>query len=226
MKNKRWIIAVIAPLISLLIASIPRLYTVEAVDVSNISDYPALLNDYNVLCEERSSYNVQTENTIQVVTVRNLWGSWERCVLPCYAVCTPDVSKAGSTDFCAEMFVLAPWNQENLFTKICNLRVVEFTMRLEPGENTFVNKMAEFTYPAKMPAAYLVESEFFSSDESIVCSGQPTISVKYRVATNSSIEETSQPVTTNFSYEYNLSMWGKRLFVGDRCVASEHLVNN
>ena len=75
MKRKTWYLALLVLLMLLLLSSIPRIDEIQSVDISKISDYPILQDSYAELCEQYSLYEIITEDTIRIVTVRNIWGS-------------------------------------------------------------------------------------------------------------------------------------------------------
>ena len=225
MKNKIWILAVSALLISLLIASIPRLHAVESVDVSQIADYPALEEAYNALCEEYSLYDIITEDTIQILTVRNLWNTWQRYVLPCYSAHVPTVPTAGSVDSHAGLYVLAPWSEENLFNDIYRLKVRDFSLYMKPGENVFAYERAKLTHANMYPVRYIVGSNLIDFDEAIICDKLPTVFVDYSMATNNSAVERNQSEITVFQWEYSLRFMGEKIRTGQYVLEIEHIVN-
>lgn len=132
-KRKRWLYALIVLIVLILLASIPRVYAIESVDTSQISDYPVLEESYNALCAEYSLYEIVPANNIQIVTVRNLWSTWQRYILPCFAAKTTDIPRAGNADFTAFMHILSPWDQESLFIRFCPLKLNTFGVSMTPG---------------------------------------------------------------------------------------------
>ena len=225
MKNKRWVLAVIALLLSLLIASIPRLHTIESVDASKIPDYPALQEAYHGLCEEYSLYDLQTDDMIQIVTIRNLWGSWERYILPCYSAHLPTIPKAGSTSGHAGLFILAPWSEENLFTNLFRLKVRDFWLYMDTPQNLFVYEYAEVTDANLYPVRRVLHSKLITLEDAIICNRQPTVLAEYSLATNHSAGKKDEPVLTKFTWKYTLRFMGHKLSAGSYTLNVEHILN-
>lgn len=134
MKRKYWLIALVI-LGILLLASIPRVTEIRTADSEELRSYPILFKAYRDLCDEYSLYEILTEDTICIVTVRNLWGSWQRYILPCYSAHVPTVPAAGSVDSHTALYVLAPWSEESFFTNFLRLKVRDFSLYLDPDEN-------------------------------------------------------------------------------------------
>lgn len=223
--KKKMIFSFVVICLLLFTASIPKLSSVQKIPVQQMEQYPEILQSYHQLCDERKDYSIQTEEYLLVASVKNLWGSWDRYILPCYAVKLPDVPANDSVSAVAEMNILSEWPEENFFTDLCRLKVRNFSMRVEPGENTVLYEQAEFTDPGMSPVMYLVHAGLFSIDYAITCDALPTTYVNYKLSTNLSTQKTSQPVTTTIYYGYSLHMLGKRFFDGDNAFAVAHLVN-
>ena len=225
MKQKTWYLALLVLLMLLLLSSIPRIDQIQSVDISKISDYPILQDSYAELCEQYSLYEITTEDTIRIVTIKNIWGRWERYILPCYSVYLPSIPTAGSVDSHAALYVLAPWSHENIFTDLFRLKVRDFSLYLEPGENLFVNEHAELTHANMYPVRHIVPARFISFSEAVICDKLPTVFVDYSVATNSSAMKHNQSVSTVFTWEYSLRFMGKQLRAGTFILEKEHFVN-
>lgn len=224
--KRKVILSVVIVLLLFIVLSIPRFGDMQMVPVEKIEQYPQLRQAYSKLCSERDLYTIETEENFYIVTIKNLWGSWQRYILPCYAIKVPDIPTAGSVGITAEMHILSEWSEENFFTDFCRLKMRNYSIRVEPGENTALYPLAEFTHPGLSPVKYLVNAELFSADEAIFCNALPTIYVRYKLSTNLSTQENAQQVTTTFYYQYSLRMLGKRFFDGSYVFAAEHLVNN
>ena len=225
MNKKRWIISTIALLISLLSTCIPHMHTIESVDVSHMSDYPVLHDVYQKLSEEHTPCKITTEDMIQIVTVRNLWGSWDRYVLPCYLLDVPDVPGDQMVDCCVSVCVLSPWSEQNMLTDLCRLKMLDFAQRIEPGENTYLYEDAEFTWPQLAPARYRVHAQSFSSDRAFICDSLPTAYTEFSLATNNRQLESCQRVTTTVYLDYKLKMLGSTILVRNVHLPCEHMVN-
>lgn len=223
--KKKMIFSFVVVCLLLFTASFPKLAGVQKIPVQHLAEYPELLQSYHQLCDERDDYAIQTEEYLLVATVKNLWGSWDRYILPCYAVMLPDVPTGSSVSAIAEMHILSEWSEENFFTDLCRLKVRNFSMRVEPGDNTVLYEQAEFTDPGMSPVMYLVHAGLFSIDYAITCDALPTTYVNYKLSTNLRTQEASQPVTTTIYYGYSLRMLGKRFFDGDYTFAVAHSVN-
>lgn len=220
MKQKRWIIAAVVLLLLILLASIPRLHAVERVDVSQISDYPVLLDAYNALCEEHSLYDIKTDNTIQILTVRNLWGSWQRYILPCFAADISDVPTAGNADFTAYSCVLAPWEQENLFTRFYPL-TFGLNVILEPGENVFVSSLVE-----TVPDNGILHDGTLVFSKGINVNEQPETFVYYTTGTASSAQQRDQETSSVIRWEYFLKIYRNHFGFGTMEIEKQHIVND
>ena len=225
MMKKRWYLALAFLIVLLLFASIPRIDEIKTVDTEQMHDYPILWEAYTDLCEEYSLYEIVTEDTIQIVTVKNLWGSWQRYVLPCYSAHVPTVPTAGSVSSHAGLYVLAPWSEENVFTDLYRLKVRDFSLRMEPGENLFVSEQAELTHANMYPVRYIVYARLISFKDAIICEKLPTVFVDYSVATNNSALEREQPATTVLQWEYSLRFMGKKLRTGMFVLEKNHVLN-
>ncbi len=219
MKPKRRIIAVIVLLFLLLFASIPHLHTVESVDVSQLAHYPALQDAYNALCEDHSLYDIKTENVIQIATVRNLWGSWERYVLPCFAADTPTIPTAGTCQMTAFMHVLSVWEKENIFTKMCPLKLT-MNVAMTPGENTFVYEKVD-----AIPVEALLHDDLVALDEKVNCDKDPSIFVYYYTATAASAETRDQTVEAELQWKYFLELCGQRILFNVCSIKQAYIVN-
>lgn len=225
MKRKHWLILLPVVVVLLLLASIPRISEIHTVDSDDIRDYPILYKAYADLCDEYSLYEVIAEDTIHIVTVKNLWGSWQRHILPCYSAHVPTVPTAGSVDAHAGLYVLAPWSEENLFTGMYRLKVRDFSLYMEPGENLFVYERAELTHANMYPVRYIVGSSLIDFDEAIICDKLPTVFVDYSMATNNSAMERNQSATTVFRWEYSLRFMGEKIRTGAFVLERNHFLN-
>lgn len=227
MKKKYWWIPLLVLILLLLLASIPRLHGMESVEASQMDAYPVLKSAYEDICSQYPSHEIFAEDTIHVVTVKNLWGSWQRYILPCYTARFPDVPTAGSVRCAANLLVLAPWSEENIFTDMFRLKVRDFSFYTEPGENLFFSSpYAELTHPNLAPARYLVEPEMIQSSEAIICSDLPTVAVEYSLATLDSRNNRQQPVTTTLTWDYTIRFMGKMIRTGSYVLLMDHIANS
>lgn len=219
MKRKRWFIALFALAFLLLIASIPRLYQIEIADASDIADYPALEEAYIKLCSDYSLSEIVTEETIHVVTVKNLWGSWDRYILPCFVADTRAVPTAGNGSFSADMHVLSPWSEENLFTRMCPIKLTSNVL-LTPGENTFVSEHFD-----AYPQGAVMDSNGIVIFEKVNCDKEPSTFVYYTLATKASAQERDQETEATFQWNYFLQMCGKQILFGAFSIDQPYIVN-
>ena len=107
-KHLLLVLHIVLAFLTLTLLSIPRVHTIETVDTARISDYSVLESAVEELCTVHSLYEIVPEKNFKIVTFRNLWGSWQRYILPCFAADIPDVPTAGNADFVAYSCVLAP----------------------------------------------------------------------------------------------------------------------
>ena len=225
MKRKYRTLAILALFISLLSISKPHMHTIEDVSVSEMSNYPALQKAYDELCAEYSLYDIQPDDTMQIVTIKNLWGSWERYILPCYSANVPTIPKAGSTSGYACLFILAPWSEENLFTNLYRLKVRDLWLYMDSPENLFVYEHAKVTTANIYPVRHLTYSKSVTWDEAIICDRQPTVMAEYSLATNNSAAVKNEPVLTKFTWEYTLRFMGHNIRTCHYILNAEHLLN-
>lgn len=221
MKHKYllYVMSAVLLLLTVLLLSIPRVDAVWSVPVQMMGEYPALQEAYDHLSEERGLWEIVTEDTIRIVTVKNLWGSWDRYILPCYAAKTPAVPTAGNATFNMFMHVLSPWSEENLFTRLCPAKLT-LNVSMIPGENTFVSERVEAT---PVPAATL--DDHVVLDGSINCDREPSVFVYYTVATHSSALERDKTVIGTFEWTYFLKLCGKEIFFNEFTINQEYTVN-
>ena len=219
MNRKRWLLALFALILLLLIASIPRLYKIETVDASWMAKYPALQEAFEKLSEENSLYEIQTGETIQIVTVKNLWGSWERYILPCFAADARSVPTAGNGSFTAFMHVLAPWSEENFFTRICAIKLTSNVL-LTPGENTFVSGHFD-----AHPQGAIMDAEGTVIFEKINCDKEPSTFVYYTLATAASAKDRGQETQATFQWKYFLELCGKQILFDTFSIDPIYIVN-
>lgn len=221
MKRKRFvmILTVALALLSLTLISLPRVHTIEAVDSTQISNYPVLERAYNELCAEHSLYEIVPEKDIHIVTVRNLWGSWERYILPCFAAQIPDVPTAGNADFMAYSCVLAPWEQDNLFTRLCPL-TFGLNVVLEPGENVFVSSFVK-----TIPDNGILHDGTVIFSEGINVNEQAETYVYYTTATAASAQRRDQETCSAIRWEYFLKINRSLFGFGSMQIEKVHIVN-
>ena len=226
MKRTRWWIPILVLFVLLLLASIPRIYGTESVVVDQMDAYPVLKSAYEGICNQYPLHEISTEDMIYVVTIKNLWGSWQRYILPCYAARFPDVPSAGSVRCSVNLLVLAPWSEENMFTNMFQLKMRDFSLHLEPGKNIFISSpYAELTHANLSPVRYLVEPKLIDSSEAVICNGLPTMSVEYSLATLDSNQERKQPVITTLTWDYSLRFMGKKIRTGSHDLYMDHFAN-
>lgn len=227
MKIKHWWIPILVLLFLLLLASVPRIYGTESVVIDQMDAYPVLKSAYEDICNQYPLHEISTEDTIYVVTIKNLWGSWQRYILPCYAARFPDIPTAGSARCSVNLLVLAPWSEENIFTNMFRLKMRDFSLHLEPGKNLFISSpYAELTHANLSPVKYLVQPKLIASSEAIICNQLPTVSVEYSLATLDSTKERKQPVTTTLTWDYSIRFMGKKIRTGSFDLFMDHFANS
>lgn len=225
MSGRKCMIIFAAVIILLILSLIPWVGEMESVPVSKLDEYPELENAYAEFCEECPSDHIVPHTVFYVVPVSNLWGRWERYILLCHSVDTPDVPAEGAVQFQANMHILSPWSEENIFTDLCRLKVRDYYLRMEPGEGVIVNGDVEFTHSQITPVSYLGETAYIFEDEALICDELLTTSMKAPVVSNLLSQEPVHTATTTFYFEYTLRMLGKRLCAVGYPVSSDHHVN-
>ena len=219
-KHLLLVLLVVLALFTLLLVLIPRIHTIETVDSAQISSYPALESAYNELCEKHSLYEIVPGKNIQIVTVRNLWGTWQRYILPCFAADIPDVPTAGNADFTAYCHVLAPWEQENLFTRLCPL-TFGLNVTLEPGENVFVSSFVE-----ALPDKGVLYDGTVIFSKGVNVNKQPETFVYYTTATASSAQQRDQKTSSSIRWEYYLKINRNHFGFDTTQIEIPHIVND
>ena len=207
-------------LLSLTLLSIPRVHSIETVDSARLTGYPALEWAYQDLCAEHSLYEIVPDSHFQIVTFRNAWCSWNRLILPCFAADIPDVPTAGNADVVAYACVLAPWEQEPLFTRLCPL-TFGLNVTLEPGENVFVSSFVE-----TIPDNGVLHDGTVIFSEGVNVNKQPEIFVYYTAATASSATQRDQLTSTSVRWEYFLKIRSNLFGFGEQRIEIPHLVND
>jgi len=226
MKRKRWWIPVLVLIVLLLLASIPRVYDTESVMVDQMDAYPVLRSAYDDIFIQYPLHEISTEDVFYVVTIKNLWGSWQRYILPCYTARFPDIPTAGSVRCSVNLLVLAPWSEENIFTNMFRLKMRDFSLYLEPGKNLYISSpYAELTHANLSPVRYLVEPKLINSSEAVICNGLPTVSVEYSLATLDSNRERKEPIITTLTWDYSLRFMGKKIRSGSYVLFMDHFAN-
>ena len=219
-KHLYLIVFIVLVMLTLTLLSIPCVHSVETVDVSQISHYKVLDWAYQDLCAEHSLYEVVPDKNIQIVTFRNLWCSWKRYILPCFAVDIPDVPTAGNADFVAYSCVLAPWAQENLFTLLCPL-TFGLNVILEPGENVFVSSFAE-----TIPNNGVLHDGTVIFSNGMNVNKQQEVFVHYTVGTAASAEQRDQKTSSTIRWEYFLKINRNYFGFGTMEIVKHHIVND
>ena len=225
MKPIHWWIPLVALILVLLVASVPHVDGMQTVDANLVDSYPVLKDAYADLCNEYPTEQITAHDQFYIVTIKNLWGSWQRYIMLCHLVDTPDVPAEGAVQFQAKMYILSPWSRENLFTDLCRLKVRDYYQSIELGTGVILSDFVKFTHSQLMPTAYLSEDTYLFEDEAIICDDVLTISTETSVISNLLSDAPAKTVTTKFYFEYILSMLGKRLCVVGYPVSSDHLVN-
>lgn len=222
MKRKRlyYVLLIFLALLTLMLLSIPRVHTIETVDTGKLPNYPVLEWAYQDLCAEHPLYEIVPENNIQIVTFRNLWCSWKRLVLPCFAADIPDVPTAGNADFVAYSCVLAPWEQENLFTQLCPL-TLGLNVILEPGENVFVSSRVK-----TIPDNGVLHDGSVIFSKGINVNAQPETFVYYTTGTAASAQQRDQETSSVIRWEYFLKINRNHFGFGTMEIVKPHIVND
>ena len=225
MKSKHWWASLFALILLLLVASVPRVGGMTTVDADELDTYPVLIDAYMDLCDEYPTEQIAAHDQFYIVTIKNLWGSWHRYIMLCHSIDTPDVPVEGAVQFRANMYILSPWSQKNLFTDLSRLKVRDYYQSIELGTGVILSDFVRFTHSQLMPAAYLSEDTYLFEDEALICDDALAISTETSVVSNLLSDAPAKSVTTTFYFEYILSMLGKRLCVVGYPVNSDHLVN-
>ena len=200
--------------------SIPRVDSIDQVPVADIGDYPALEKAYENICRRYGHLTIETDSMIQIVTIKNLWGSWDRYILPCFAANAPTVPRAGMQSFTAFMHILTVWEEENLFTRLSPLEVSINTNML-PGDYTGLSEDFRVIPEPAVKAGEWIAFEWLDCEKSTGCF------VYYWVGTSSSAAELDQEQTTTatFQWKYVMKIHWTRFGVGNYTIDKTYTVN-
>lgn len=205
------------------ILCIPRISALNSVPLESIGQYPALQERYEQFCADHSDYEIVTEDAIQVISLKCLWGSWERYVLPCYAVKTQDIPQQGSVPFTAKLNILSVWSEESDFSKYCPVKMWNFSISANPGDNMVLPETATL-YIHKFGYAML-DPKAIALDEVINCDERPIVTLECEAAANDRTLP-AQQTETSFTWSYTLRCWGKEFFTGSFTLPSIHRVGS
>lgn len=211
------LLVVMALLVAL---SIPRVDSIDQVPVADIGDYPALEKAYENICRRYGHLTIETDSMIQIVTIKNLWGSWDRYILPCFAANAPTVPRAGMQSFTAFMHILTVWEEENLFTRLSPLEVSINTNMLTGDYTALSEDFRVIPEPAVKSGNWIVF-------EWLDCEKNPSCFVYYWVGTSSSAAELDQEQTTTatFQWKYVMKIHWTRFGVGNYTIDKTYTVN-
>lgn len=214
------IISITIAVVVLILLSIPYVSGVKSVSTEVITDYPALLNAYNALQEEKIGTEIVAADTIHIVTIKNLWGSWDKYLLPCFAASTNTVPLHGQTTFHGYFSLVSSWSEENLFTKLCPAELTAFTMKMEATDNTFVSSSVNI-YPENLPMQ-IGENVAISNAASV--EQFPEIVVTYLIGTSPEAASQDETACADFIWEYTLSLCGQPVCSGRQSIAKNYIV--
>lgn len=215
-------IVITALILLMVILSIPYVDKIDQVDVSCLEEYPSLHNSYRKLCNDHSLYEIVTEDTIHIVTVKNIWGSWQRYILACFAADIPTIPRAGTCRMTAFMHVLSVWEDENIFTKMCPLKLT-LNVGMTPGENTFVYERVKIVPGEDMT----IFDGLVVPKPGLNCDNTPSVFVYYHTATASSADDVQrdQLVEVSFVWKYFLELCGKQILFHEHSLQQNYTVN-
>ena len=216
------VICILAVLVLLVVLSIPRVDSMEQVPVATMEKYPALQEAYDDLCHQHRYLTIETEEYIQIVTVKNIWGSWERYILPCFGVQTQTVPKNGNVDFLSFMHVLSPWEEENFFTGMMPLSLTANTVMIPGGEGVWVSENFD-----AIPGHAKKDNQGVIVFEQFRCDLTPDAVVFYVVGTSAGVPDPEQPWQTQatFQWKYALQMRKTFVYFGNFSVEQDFTVN-
>lgn len=213
-------ICLVAVLAALAVMSIPRVDHIEAVPVAAMEKYPALQDAYDELCYQHRYLTVATEESIQIITVKNIWGSWERYILPCFGVQTQTVPENGNVDFHSTMHVLSPWEEENVFTRMMLLSM-DINISMDLGEYALASKLVE-VIPGG--SRHIDGTDYIEDHD---CDKSPSLALFYSVGTSARAEllEGPQEIQAVFQWVYTLKINGVRIGFGEFSINQAFTVN-
>lgn len=198
--------------------SVPRVSEVRRDSAENIEKYTVLADAVDGWKENYSLYEADTADTIQIVTLRNLWGSWEGYILPVFGAQMPNIPTAGSVDISACFHVVSVWEKDNLFTRMVPLKVTQFGVAANPGRNTYFYELAEVR-----PMDYMVDSAGFRLEERFAAG--ETVTVRYSASTYHSADVRDEQTATEFTWQYTVSSFGREITAGTHNMTVYHTVN-
>ena len=192
-------------------------------DPDSAEKYPALYEAYERLAGEHSLIQMIPEDSVRIVTVRNLWSRCEYYILPCYLMDIGTVPHAGSLHWRASVYILAVCSKDtSVAAKICPLDVREFSLEMEPGNNTFL-----YSYADIAPGDMRVDTpQKVTIQDRVNCRDNPQITVTYTVATASGAEARDERTRAGFDWYYSLYFCGKPLAGYHESVGVDYFVNS
>ena len=216
------VLFLIVVLVALAVLSVPRVDSMEQVPVATMEKYPALQEAYDDLCHQYRYLTIETEEYIKIVTVKNIWGSWERYILPCFGVQTQTVPKNGNVDFLSFMHVLSPWEEENFFTGMMPLSLTANTVMTPGGEGVRVSEHFD-----AIPGHAKKDNQGVIVFEQFRCDLTPDAVVFYVVGTSVGVPDPEQPWQTQATFQWKYFLQIRKTFVyfGDFSSEQEFLVN-
>lgn len=215
------VFCILAIFLLLAILSIPRVDSLQHVPVATMEKYPVLQEAYDDLCYQHRYLTIETEEYIQIVTVKNIWGSWERYILPCFGVQTQTVPQNGNVDFLSFMHILSPWEDENFFTGMIPLSLTANTVLISE-EGLWVSENFE-----AIPGHAQKDNEGVIVFEQFRCDQTPDAVVFYSVGTSSAVPDPEQPWQTQatFQWKYVLQIGKTFVYFGDFSTEQNFYVN-
>ena len=219
---RKAVICILAVLVLLVVLSIPRVDSMEYVPAATMEKYPALQEAYNDLCHQHRYLTIETEEYIRIVTVKNIWGSWERYILPCFGVQTQPVPQNGTVDFLSFMHVLSPWEEENFFTGMMPLSLTANTVMIPGGGGVRVSE-----HFVAIPGHAKKDNQGVIVFEQFRCDLTPDAVVFYVVGTSAGVPDPEQPWQTQatFQWKYVLQMRKTFVYFGNYSAEQDFLVN-
>lgn len=211
MKKSILLTGILLPVLLVLVLSLaPGVSYCERIAIEDVSEMeaPELVRSYQELCDGNSLSIVRHGAEVEVVTVRNFWGSCEYYVLPCYITDICDVPTAGSLTWDTSLHVLIVCSDEDsLAARLCRWQVRDLNVRLDPGENTFLYDMADIS-----PFGLRVDPpKSISIDQKIDIIKNPEIRIHYMTATEKSDLERDMPTEAVWSWDYSLWCCGMEI---------------
>ena len=201
--KKKWIVLILALLLVLVAASVPRVRSRETVPVENLENgaFPALWDAYRL---EQEQYGLIPEGTATIVTVGNLWGSARYGFLPCVYAQVNTVPENGDSHWATRLCMVQAVEGSALVKKLVRTRFENVKVHADPGEDTMLSSKAGID-----PAGTWDHETGWAEIECPASAITSAVEVNFIAATKGSAQEANQECTSRFTWGTDVLLCGE-----------------